>query len=104
MAGITSGPLFRPVCWRSGHIGQRGISGSQPAKILKRYLAAIGKDARLYSGHSLRRGLCTSLAEARCNELQIMQRSGHKSSAMVREYVEESQLFHGQNVTALLGL
>jgi hypothetical protein len=58
----------------------------------------------LYSGHSLRRGLCTSLAEAGCNELQIMQRSGHKSSAMVREYVEESQLFHGQNVTALLGL
>jgi hypothetical protein len=33
-----------------------------------------------------------------------MQRSGHKWSAMVREYVEEPVLFHGQNVTALLGL
>jgi len=33
-----------------------------------------------------------------------MRRSGHKASAMVREYVGQSQLFHNQNATALLGL
>jgi integrase len=103
-AEITSGPLFRAVSWRSGRIGERGISGSQLAKILKRYIGEIGKDARLYSGHSLRRGMITGLAKAGCNELQIMARSGHRSSAMVSEYVEEAGLFHGDNVTALLGL
>jgi len=36
--------------------------------------------------------------------VQIMHCSGHHSSAMVREYIEQAQLFHGQNVTALLGL
>jgi hypothetical protein len=33
-----------------------------------------------------------------------MCRSRHKSSVMVREYIEEAGLFHGDNVTALLGL
>lgn len=102
-ANITSGAIFLRV-HRSGAISGKAMSGESVAAVVKKYLALIGKDASLYGAHSLRRGLITSMAEAGANEVQIMHCSGHHSSAMVREYIEQAQLFHGQNVTALLGL
>jgi hypothetical protein len=48
--------------------------------------------------------MITMLAEQGWNEVRIMRRSGHKSSAILREYIEEAGLFHSDNVTAALGL
>ena len=39
-----------------------------------------------YSAHSLRAGLVTTLAAQGRTELEIMEQSRHKSSAMVRTY------------------
>ena len=61
LAGITSGPIFRPVD-RWGHVGTRGLSSLGVARAVKRALTAKDVDTTDYSGHSLRAGLVTHLA------------------------------------------
>lgn len=102
VAEIRTGPIFRVVHWR-GSICKEAISGEMISRVVKKYAALIGKDAKLFGGHSLRRGFCTAAAKAGATEVQIMAVTGHKSSAMVREYIEDAGLFE-TNTTALLGL
>ncbi len=101
-AGITSGPLFRPVTCR-GRIQAARLAGAAVAKIIKRRAAAIGLDAKKYSGHSLRSGLATAAAIAGASERSIMNQTGHHSSAMVRRYIRDSSLFR-DNAAAKVGL
>ena len=61
--------------------------------MVKRYAAAAGLDAAKYSGHSLRAGPVTSAAVAGVPEHVIMKTTGHKSSAMVRRYIRDANLF-----------
>jgi site-specific recombinase XerD len=101
-AGITTGGIFRRI-HRSGAIGTDVISGESVAAAVKKYAALIGKDAKQFGGHSLRRGFCTAGAAAGMNEVQLMRVTGHKDSKMLREYVAEATLFDN-NTSALLGL
>lgn len=57
------------------HFERRGV----PAAIAQR-------EAALYSGHSLRRGFCTSAAEAGASVQAIMSVTGHKSVPIVMGY------------------
>ena len=54
-AGISEGPLLRPVD-RWGHPGSRRLSGEAIAVVVKERAATVGIDPARVSGHSLRAG------------------------------------------------
>ena len=88
---IQSGVLFRRVD-RYGHIGT-GLTAQSVALIVKERAAAIGKDARNFSGHSLRAGFVTSAAKGGASTWKICQQTGHKSEAVMQRYIRDSHLF-----------
>jgi integrase len=48
------------------------------------------RDAKAFSGHSLRHGVCTAAAEAGASIQAIMSLSGHKSIAIASRYVQQA--------------
>ena len=69
------------------------ISDKSVALIIKKYAALSGLDSNLYGGHSLRSGFATSTAESGAEERNIMAMTGHKTTQMVRRYIQEANLF-----------
>ena len=63
------------------------------ALVVKKSIESIGLQANLYSGHSLRSGFATSVANVGADERSIMQMTGHKSTEMVRRYIKDANLF-----------
>jgi len=94
--------VFRPIHW-CGTVTDTRLSGEVDSLVLKKSMALIGKDARLYSGHSLRCGFCTAGAAAGMNEIQLMRVTGHSDCKMLRECIAEAMLYD-TNTSALLGL
>src|SRR5437870_1532777 len=74
------------------------------ALIVKRHVVAIGRDPKLFAGHSLRAGLATSAAAGGATERDIMQQTPHRSVAVVRRYIGEGELFHKGNAARFTGL
>ena len=103
-AGITEGPVFRPVS-RSGRVrGPKGVSvqlAPQPprlttqsvADILKRYCTAAGLDASTFGAHSLRAGFVTTAAERGADLAKIMEVSGHRDPKTVMTYIRNADAF-----------
>ncbi len=79
-AKITSGKVFN-------------ISDKTVALTIKKYALLAGLDKTKYSGHSLRSGFATSTAEIGADERSIMAMTGHKTTQMVRRYIQEANLF-----------
>ena len=77
---IQSGKIFK-------------ISDKTVALTLKKYALLAGLDKNKYAGHSLRSGFATSAAETGANERSIMAMTGHKTTQMVRRYIQETNLF-----------
>ena len=69
------------------------ISDKSVALIIKRYAEKAGLDSSKYAGHSLRSGFATSTAESGAEERDIMAMTGHKTTQMVRRYIQEANLF-----------
>ena len=69
------------------------ISDKSVALIIKRYAQKAGLDASKYAGHSLRSGFATTAAEFGAEERNIMAMTGHKTTQMVRRYIQEANLF-----------
>ena len=69
------------------------ISDKSVALIIKKYASLSGLDASRYGGHSLRSGFATSTAESGAEERNIMAMTGHKTTQMVRRYIQEANLF-----------
>jgi len=69
------------------------ISDKSVALILKRYAVKAGLDGSRYAGHSLRSGFATTAAEFGVEERNIMAMTGHKTTQMVRRYIQEANLF-----------
>ena len=69
------------------------ISDKSVALTIKKYVGIAGLDSNKYSGHSLRSGFATSTAEQGAEERSIMAMTGHKTSQMVRRYIQEANLF-----------
>jgi len=78
--GIKSGKIFN-------------ISDKSVALIIKKYALLAGLDYTKYAGHSLRSGFATSTAEIGADERSIMAMTGHKTTQMVRRYIQEANLF-----------
>ena len=69
------------------------ISDKSVALTVKKYTAIVGLDSDKYSGHSLRSGFATATAELGAEERSIMAMTGHKTTQMVRRYIQEANLF-----------
>ena len=69
------------------------ISDKSVALILKKYAKKAGLEASRYAGHSLRSGFATTAAEFGAEERNIMAMTGHKTTQMVRRYIQEANLF-----------
>lgn len=100
-AGITEGPLFRPVD-QVGRVGEKRLADYHVVRVIKRLVEAIGLDPELYGGHSLRAGLATAAAQAGAEERDIMRQTGHKSEKMVRKYIRGAKLFDKNAADGLL--
>ena len=69
------------------------VSDKTVALTLKKYASMVGLDNSKYAGHSLRSGFATSTAEIGADERSIMAMTGHKTTQMVRRYIQEANLF-----------
>ena len=76
---------------KSGKIFE--ISDKSVSLIIKKYASLSGLDPIKYGGHSLRSGFATSAAEFGAEERNIMAMTGHKTTQMVRRYIQEANLF-----------
>ena len=76
---------------RSGKVFD--ISDKSVALIIKKYVLISGLNPNKYGGHSLRSGFATSAAEFGAEERNIMAMTGHKTTQMVRRYIQEANLF-----------
>ncbi|MCJ2074515.1 site-specific integrase [Methylobacterium sp. E-016] len=120
-AGITDGPLFRPVS-RSGNVrkakldlGHEGsaeevgtelpeprLTTQAVADIMKRYTTAAGLDASTFGAHSLRAGYITSAAERGADLARIMDQSGHRDPRTVVGYIRRANAFKGHSGSGFL--
>lgn len=91
-AGITSGPVFRPIN-KAGTVSDDRLTDRSVANIVKAYAGRAGLDEKQFSGHSLRRGFLTSAAAAGKSIFKMMDVSRHKSVDTLRGYVQEAELF-----------
>lgn len=96
-----TGPVFRAVS-PSGLIRQP-MTAQAVALIVKQAAKRAGLDPHRFAGHSLRAGLCTAAARAGASERAIMNQTGHRSTATLRRYIRDGNLFT-DNAAARLGL
>tara|TARA_B110000114_G_scaffold30187_1_gene31061 strand:- start:1257 stop:1904 length:648 start_codon:yes stop_codon:yes gene_type:complete len=89
---ISSGALFRRFT-KGLKLSDNRLTDQTVALLIKEYLKLAGIDSKNYSGHSLRSGFATSAAESGAEERTIMAMTGHKSTEMVRRYIQEANLF-----------
>lgn len=85
VAGIESGPVFRPIN-RHGQVRGSAITGRSIARVIKRRAAAVGIDPTRVAGHSLRSGLVSSARAAGKPDRAIKGTTGHKTDAMLEVY------------------
>lgn len=101
--GISAGPLFRRFT-PQGRITEKGLSPQMVALIVKDAAQRAGlPNAHEYSGHSLRAGAATQGARNKADARVIMNQTGHKSRAMLDEYIREANLWD-DTLTNYLGL
>lgn len=100
-AKIEDGFIFRAVS-ASGLI-LHPMTAQSVGLIVKQAAKRAGLDPQRFGGHSLRAGLCTTAARAGVSERAIMNQTGHRSSATLRRYIREGNLFT-DNAAARLGL
>lgn len=91
---ISTGPIFRPLT-KEGSVKDVRLTGHAVAEIMKKYFGDK------YSGHSLRRGLVTSIAEKGSPLHKIQHHSRHKTANMVLRYVEHVEGFENSSALTL---
>ena len=77
------------------------VSDKTVALTIKKYASIAGLDNSKYAGHSLRSGFATSTAEIGADERSIMTMTGHKTTQMVRRYIQEANLFKNNALNKL---
>jgi integrase len=101
-AGISSGPLFRPVS-RSGRVrGEARPTDGTVAVLVKRYAGKVGLDVSDFGAHSLRAGFITTAADRDVELTRIMDVSRHKDVRTVTGYVRQANLFKGHAGSSFL--
>lgn len=101
VSGITEGPILRRVDRHGRLLGP--LSPQAVAMVVKAHMGKLGHAAGDFAGHSLRRGHATTASRAGASEATIMRTTGHTSTATLRGYVEEAELF-SDPASSYLGL
>jgi hypothetical protein len=101
IAGLEDGPAFRSV--RNGALTDQRLSDRGVARTIKRRAAAVGFNGEIVAGHSLRRGFATTAFRAGVAEHSIMRQGNWRSTAAMRGYIREGEMFVS-DPTAKLGL
>jgi site-specific recombinase XerD len=101
VAEIQEGPLFRRMR-NNDKVGSTRLGAASVALIVKANAGRAGLDEKQFAGHSLRRGFLTSAADSGASIWKMAEQSGHKSLDVLREYVEEGQLFDNHAGAKLL--
>jgi site-specific recombinase XerD len=100
-AGLSSGPLFRPIA-KGGRIQGARLSDRTVATIVKRHAKRAGLDPTQFSGHSLRSGFLTSAARSGASIFRMADQSRHRSMDTLRLYVRAAEIFKNHAGTGLL--
>jgi integrase len=103
-AGITQGPIFRPVF--KGRVMEKALSPRRVDQIVREYgRRALGEGAvgRKFSAHSLRSGLCTAAALAGKPEHEIRAHVDHRSAQTTARYIRTAKV-RVSGVTRGIGL
>jgi site-specific recombinase XerD len=94
-------PGDTPLFWKLGIFG-RGkwwstpngrLSSRMVSEIVKRYAKYAGLNPKLYSAHSLRRGLATEAGARGVPERIISRHTRHRSLAVLRGYIEDGTIW-----------
>jgi integrase len=102
VAGITDGPVFRPVS-RLGNVrGAERLTDRSIAEIVKRYADAAGLDASTFGAHSLRAGYITTAAERGADLARSMDQSGHRDPRTVVGYIRRANAFKDHSGSGFL--
>lgn len=91
-AGITSGPIFRPID-RHGRLGVRQLTDRWVATIVKDGAESIGIDRKLISGHSPRRGAITDMHRRGANDVDLQRHARHSDFKTTRGYIADADRF-----------
>jgi site-specific recombinase XerD len=100
-AGITEGPIFRPVR-KSGKVCDQRLSAKSVCDITKAYAGRVGLDGAAYGAHSLRSGFLTSAARRGASVFKMRDVSRHKSMDVLQAYVRDADLFRDHAGAGLL--
>ena len=89
LAGIDSGPLFRPINRHDQVVGSKALTPQSVALIVKASVRLMAGDeaAKTVAGHSLRAGYCTEAATVGLLPYQIREQTGHKSDVTLARYI-----------------
>ncbi len=100
-AGITEGPVFRPVR-KGGKVRDQRLSGKAVCELVKAYAGELGLDAATFGAHSLRAGFLTSAAARGASVFKMRDVSRHKSMDVLQAYVRDADLFRDHAGAGLL--
>jgi integrase len=92
IAGITNGPVFRPIA-KGERLKHGRLTDRSVAKIVKAHAARVGLDPVNFSGHSLRSGFLTSAAARGASIFKMADQSRHKSMDTLRGYIRDAEIF-----------
>jgi integrase len=89
LAGIDSGPLFRPINRHDQLVGRKALTPQSVALIVKASVRMMAGEAaaNMVAGHSLRAGYCTEAATVGLQPFQIREQTGHKSDGTLARYI-----------------
>jgi site-specific recombinase XerD len=91
-AGITEGPIFRPVA-KGDRLLPARLTDRSVAAIVKRRAKDAGLDPRVFSGHSLRAGFVTSALASGADVLRVMDVTRHREVRTLKAYDRRAKAF-----------
>ena len=100
-AGISDGPIFRPVR-KGGRVRDQRLTAKSVCNLVKAYADAVGRDAATFGAHSLRAGFLTSAARRGASVFKMRDVSRHKSMDVLQIYVRDADLFRDHAGAGLL--
>lgn len=103
-SSCTEGVIFKRL-HKGGTIGTSGLSAQSVALIVKasaKRAGFTGKDLKLFSGHSLRRGVMTESARAGASVAEIMHLGRHKKADTALGYVNRETALDNHPAKGLL--
>jgi len=100
-AGISEGPIFRPVR-NGGKVRQSRLTAKSVRDLTKSYAGKLGLNAADYGAHSLRAGFLTSAARRGESVFKMRDVSRHKSMEVLQAYVRDADMFRDHAGAGLL--